>query len=63
MELLDGMLVSFTYTRNVYKGEGLPYQVLVRADEQGGAHVVARRPLTSGRPVSPMPWPGCAALQ
>jgi hypothetical protein len=48
MELLDGMLVSFTYTRNVYKGEGLPYQVLVRADEQGGAHIVARRPLTSG---------------
>lgn len=48
MELLDGMLVSFTYTRNVYKGEGLPYQVLVRADEQGGAQTVARRPLTSG---------------
>jgi hypothetical protein len=48
MELLDGVLLSFTYTRNVYKGEGPPYQSLLRADEQGGVHPVAHRALTSG---------------
>jgi hypothetical protein len=48
MELLDGVLVSFTYTRNVYKGEGRPYQVLLRADEAGAVQPVARRALSSG---------------
>jgi hypothetical protein len=48
MELLDGVLVSFTYTRGVYRGEGEPYQALVRVDEQGKATEVARRLLGSG---------------
>jgi hypothetical protein len=48
MELLDGVLVSFTYTRGVYRGDGVPYQALVRVDEQGHATEVARRTLGSG---------------
>ena len=48
MELVDGALVSFTFTRNVYRGEALPEQVIVRADESGGTTRVARRVLPSG---------------
>lgn len=48
MELIDGVLVSFTYTRNVYRGEGQPYQVLLRVDGQGRRMPVARRVLVSG---------------
>ena len=48
MELLDGVLVSFLFTRNVYRGQGGPYQVLVRVDEQGKSSEVARRGLDPG---------------
>jgi hypothetical protein len=48
MELVDGVLVSFTYTRNVYRGEGAPYQVMLRVDEQGRSQRVAERALSSG---------------
>lgn len=48
MDLLDGVLASFTYTRGVYRGEGKPYQAIVRVDEQGHACEVARRELSSG---------------
>ena len=48
MELVDGALVSFTFTRGVYKGEGLPYQSVVRVDEQGHVDEVARRELSYG---------------
>ena len=48
MELVDGVLVSFIYTRNVYRGEGRPYQALVRVEEQGRSVAVGRRELSSG---------------
>jgi hypothetical protein len=48
MELLDGVLVSFLFTRNVYRGEGGPYQAVVRVDEQGKVTEVARRGLDPG---------------
>ena len=48
MELVDGVLVSFTYTRNVYRGEGAPYQLMLRVDEQGHGTRVAERALSSG---------------
>ena len=48
MELLDGVLVSFTFTRDVYSGRGDPYQALVRVDEQGRVTEVARRELAPG---------------
>jgi cephalosporin-C deacetylase-like acetyl esterase len=48
MELLDGVLVSFTYTRDVYAGRGQPYQALVHVDEQGRAREVGRRDLAAG---------------
>jgi dienelactone hydrolase len=48
MELLDGVLVSFTFTNDVFYGRGQPYQALVQVDEQGHATQVARRDLPSG---------------
>jgi hypothetical protein len=48
MELLDGVLVSFTFTNDVFFGRGQPYQALVRVDEQGRASEVGRRELPSG---------------
>jgi dipeptidyl aminopeptidase/acylaminoacyl peptidase len=48
MELLDGVLVSFTFTNDVFYGRGQPYQALVRVDGQGRAGEVARRDLPSG---------------
>lgn len=44
IELLDGYLVSFTYTWGVWSGElQRPFQQLVRVDGQGTVHEVARR--------------------
>ena len=44
IELLDGYLVSFTYTWGVWSGElQQPFQQLVRVDGDGRAHEVARR--------------------
>ena len=48
MELLDGMLVSFSYTRGRHNGSGVPHQVVLRVDEQGRATPVAERALSSG---------------
>jgi dienelactone hydrolase len=48
MELLDGVLVSFTFTRDVYSGRGQPYQALVHVDEQGRSTDIGRRELPSG---------------
>ena len=48
MELLDGVLVSFTFTNDVFFGRGQPFQALVHVDEGGRAREVARRPLPSG---------------
>jgi dienelactone hydrolase len=48
MELLDGVLVSFTFTNDVFYGRGQPFQALVHVDEAGRAREVARRDLPSG---------------
>jgi dienelactone hydrolase len=48
MDLLDGALVSFTFTNDVFFGHGQPFQALVRVDEQGRATEVGRRELPSG---------------
>ena len=48
LELLDGVLVSFTFTRDDFHGEGAPYQALVRVDEAGRAGEVSRRVLDPG---------------
>lgn len=44
MELLDGYLISFTYTWGVWSGElQQPFQQLLRVDENGKVHDVGRR--------------------
>jgi hypothetical protein len=53
MELLDGWLGSFTYTRRSYNAEGaLPFQQLIRVDTQGHVAQVARRDLIPDYPVA-----------
>jgi hypothetical protein len=46
MELLDGYLASFTFTRGVHNGEGTPFQEIVRVDGLDRVTPVARRTLT-----------------
>jgi hypothetical protein len=48
MELLDGVLVSFSYTRGRHNGTGVPHQVVLQVDEQGRATPVADRALSYG---------------
>jgi hypothetical protein len=48
MELLDGVLVSFSYTRGRHNGTGVPHQVVLHVDQQGRATQVADRALSSG---------------
>jgi hypothetical protein len=48
MELLDGALVSFSFTRGRHNGTGVPHQVVLRVDEQGRATPVAERALSYG---------------
>lgn len=48
MELLDGALVSFSFTRGRHNGQGRPYQTVIRVDEQGRVAPVARREFSSG---------------
>jgi dienelactone hydrolase len=48
MELLDGALVSFTFTNDVFYGRGQPFQALVRVDDRGHAAEAGRRELPSG---------------
>jgi len=53
MELLDGHLISFAYTWRSYNAEGaLPYQQLVRVDEQGRVSQVARREVNLDYPAA-----------
>jgi len=53
MELLDGWLGSFTYTRRSYNAEGaLPFQQLTRVDTQGHVTQVARRDVVLDYPVA-----------
>jgi len=48
MELLDGVLLSYSFTRGRHNGTGVPHQLVLRVDEQGKATPVARRALSSG---------------
>src|SRR5207342_523857 len=48
MELLDGVLLSYSFTRGRHNGNGTPHQLVLRVDEQGKATPVARRALSSG---------------
>jgi hypothetical protein len=48
MELLDGVLVSFSFTRGRHNGRGVPHQVLLHIDEQGRATPIADRAMSSG---------------
>lgn len=51
IELLDGYLVSFTYTWGVWSGElQQPFQQLVRVDDAGKVHEVARRAINIDLP-------------
>ncbi|QDA56424.1 hypothetical protein [Thermomonas aquatica] len=51
VELLDGYLVSYTYTWGVWSGElQHPFQQVLRVDGQGHAHEVARRALSIDLP-------------
>ena len=45
MELLDGYLVSFTFTGGSHNGDGVPYQQIVRVDGDNEATLVARSEL------------------
>jgi hypothetical protein len=48
MELLDGVLVSFSFTRGRHNGTGVPHQVVLRVDEQGRATPIADHALGYG---------------
>lgn len=48
MELLNGYLISFTYTRGRHNGDGPSFQQLLQVDGQGQVTIVARRELSSG---------------
>ncbi len=53
IELLDGYLVSYTYTWGVWSGElQHPFQQVVRVDAQGHVQDVARRAISSDLPVA-----------
>jgi len=47
IELLDGYLVSFTYTWGAWSGESEPFQQVVRVDGHGQVHTVVRRALAN----------------
>ena len=50
VELLDGYLVSFTFTNGAWSGESEPYQQVVRVDGGGRVEEVARRALAYDLP-------------
>lgn len=53
VELLDGYLVSYTYTWGVWSGElQHPFQQVLRVDGKGHAREVARRAITLDLPVA-----------
>ena len=47
IELLDGYLISYTYTWGAWSGESEPFQQVVHVDGRGQVHAVARRALTN----------------
>ena len=46
MELLDGYLISFTFTDGAHNGDGVPFQQVLHVDGKGLTTVVAHRTLT-----------------
>jgi hypothetical protein len=51
IELLDGHLVSFLYSRASYNAEGaLPFQTVIQVEDNGGSHVVGQRSLSLDYP-------------
>ena len=52
IELLDGYLVSFTFTNGAWAGEAVPYQTVLRVDGHGNAREVARRALAFDLPLA-----------
>ena len=52
MELLDGYLVSFTYTNGAWAGEAVPFQQVMRIDGSGRVSQVSRRRLTYDLPLA-----------
>ena len=46
MELLDGYLISFTFSDGAHNGDAAPFQQIVHVDGQGLVTMVARRTLT-----------------
>lgn len=52
MELLDGYLVSFTYTNGAWSGEAEPFQQVMRIDGSGRVAEVSRRALTYDLPLA-----------
>lgn len=72
IELLDGYLVSFTFTNGAWAGETSPYQQVLRVDGEGRVQTVARRALAFDLPrvytmrtwwLSPVLREFCLALQ
>lgn len=51
VELLDGYLVSFTFTNGAWAGEATPWQQVVRVDADGRATPVARREFAADLPL------------
>jgi hypothetical protein len=52
MELLDGYLVSFTYTNGAWSGEAAPYQQVMRIDGRGRVSEVSKRMLSYDLPLA-----------
>lgn len=50
MELVDGALVSFAYTRGRHNGYGTAFQEVLHVDADGAIRSIARRELASGYP-------------
>ena len=52
VELLDGYLVSFSFTDGAWSGETIPYQQVVYVDGDGGIETIARRQLKLDLPLA-----------
>ena len=52
VELLDGYLVSFSYTYGAWAGEMMPWQLLVHVDGSGTVHRVAHRQMALDLPLA-----------
>jgi hypothetical protein len=52
IELLDGYLVSFTFTNGAWAGEMLPYQQVLHVDGEGKVEPVAHRVLGFDLPLA-----------